>query len=236
MFRTHVKYLTVAVILALVLSVASVSDACCWGWRTLGCGWSSCYTASCCDPCGTSCWGLGWHRAHACGWRSGCSWGGCGWAGCGWANYGCATCDCSGWGVGCSSCGAVPAETSVPLTAPGTPTPAPAPAPTPAAPAPGIPSAPKATEIRSDSALLSMWVPEEAKVFVNGYQTKSTGTHRQYISNGLKSGLAYAYEIRVVIERDGKPVEETRTVTLVGGQRTAVAFSFASPAGLASIF
>ncbi len=81
-----------------------------------------------------------------------------------------------------------------------------------------------------------MWVPEDATVYVNGYQTKSTGNHRQYISNGLKPGLAYAYEIRVVVVREGKPLEETRKVTLVGGQRTAVAFSFASPTGLASIW
>lgn len=235
MFRTHVKFLTVAVVLALLLSAASVSEACgwgCgWGWRTMGWGGWSC-GASACDPCGG--WGWGCHRWGGYGLR------GCGLRGCGWGAW-------TGWGLGCCGaavaepcCGGVSvgSELGVPVV-PGAPAgPAPTlapPATTPVPPAPA-PVAPKATEIRSDSGLLSLWVPEDATVFVNGYQTKSTGNHRQYISNGLKPGLSYTYEVRVVVVRDGKPLEETRTVNLVGGQRSALAFSFSAPAGLASIW
>jgi uncharacterized protein (TIGR03000 family) len=79
--------------------------------------------------------------------------------------------------------------------------------------------------------MVSIWVPDGAKVFVNGYETKSTGNLRQYISYGLKPGFTYNYEVRAVITRDGQEVEEIHTAKLTAGQRTAVAFSFSPKAG-----
>jgi len=79
--------------------------------------------------------------------------------------------------------------------------------------------------------LLQVWVPYDAKVFVNGVATTSTGSRRQYVSYGLKPNFTYTYEIRSEVVREGaggKPtiVEDTRTVTLTAGERTSVAFSF----------
>jgi uncharacterized protein (TIGR03000 family) len=93
---------------------------------------------------------------------------------------------------------------------------------------PGIPALPDSSggPAASDSALLSIWVPFDAKVTINGLQTKSTGSRRQYVSHGLKPGYVYHYEIRAEIERDGRTVEETRTVTLSAGAKMAVAFDF----------
>lgn len=109
------------------------------------------------------------------------------------------------------------------------PTPAPPPAPprepgtpTPALP-PELPTKPT-TALPSDAGLLSLVVPEGAKVFVNDYETKSAGTQRQYVSYGLKAGLTYNYQIRVVAQHDGKTVEENRTVTLTAGKSEQVAF------------
>lgn len=111
------------------------------------------------------------------------------------------------------------------------PTPAPPPPREPSTPTPAIPPAPAAEPavkpttsiLAPDSALLTVIVPADAKVFVNGYETKSQGERRQYVSHGLQAGSSYNYQVRVVASRDGKPVEESRTVTLTAGQRSSVA-------------
>jgi len=118
-----------------------------------------------------------------------------------------------------------------------TPTPAPPPpspprepsTPTPALPPPPgaeptAPAKPTADILGADAGLLTILVPQNAKVFINGHETKSKGERRLYVSYGLKAGSSYNYEIQVLAIRDGKPVEETRTVTLTAGQRTSVAF------------
>jgi len=74
--------------------------------------------------------------------------------------------------------------------------------------------------------VLTIWVPEDAKVLVNGYETKSTGAQRRYISHGLKDGLTYKYEVRAQVVRDGKTLEEVRNVFLMSGAREGVAFNF----------
>ena len=74
--------------------------------------------------------------------------------------------------------------------------------------------------------MLTIWVPEDAKVFVNGYETKSTGAQRRYVSYGLKDGLTYKYEVRAVLVRDGKTQEEVRNVYLTSGAREGIAIKF----------
>jgi len=64
-------------------------------------------------------------------------------------------------------------------------------------------------------------------VLINGFETKSTGEHREYVSYGLKPGFTYKYEIRARIARDGRLVEDSRTIRLTAGARKAVAFRFA---------
>lgn len=100
----------------------------------------------------------------------------------------------------------------------------PAPSPTTPAPPPTLP--PSTSAIRNGSGLLTIWVPENAKVYVNGYETKSTGAQRRYVSHGLKDGLTYKYEVRAEVVRDGKTLEEVRTVYLTSGAREGVAFDF----------
>ena len=74
--------------------------------------------------------------------------------------------------------------------------------------------------------MLTVWVPYDAKVTVNGLETKSTGSRRQFVSYGLKPGLSYKYVVKAEVVRNGQTVEDTRTVTLTAGQITAVAFGF----------
>lgn len=79
---------------------------------------------------------------------------------------------------------------------------------------------------RADSGLLTVYVPYEAKVFINGLETKATGSRRQYVSFGLAPGLRYKYEVRAEIEREGKILEETKTIYLTAGGREGLAFGF----------
>lgn len=159
---------------------------------------------------------------------------------------------------GMSPCACEPAEVTMPspavapgLTVPSAPTPAPPAQPAPAVPAPGpgpqgeqapagptssfvnptsySVSAPVAPATRQDSGLLTIYVPAEAKVIINGLPTKSTGTRREYVSYGLQEGLQYKYVITAQVERDGKIYEETREVILTAGAKKGVAFSFQFP-------
>lgn len=84
------------------------------------------------------------------------------------------------------------------------------------------------TEIntRENSGLLTIWVPAKAKVFINGMETKTTGSRRRYVSHDLQPGLTYKYVIRAEIVRDGKIAEESKTVNLTAGSTEGVAFGF----------
>jgi len=131
------------------------------------------------------------------------------------------------------SSGPVPMLPSEP-SKPASPSPsAPAPGPgmnKPAAGRPGeIPAIPGATLYAptiEDSAVLTLWVPAEAKVTINGRSTKSNGSRRQYVSFGLKPGFSYKYDVTATIIRDGQRVEENKTISLTAGQRGGLAFGF----------
>jgi uncharacterized protein (TIGR03000 family) len=131
-----------------------------------------------------------------------------------------------------------PAPTAVPPAVPKAAPPANPPVAPPGAGAPAAPAAPSAPNATTtsqepeleSSGLVTIWVPAEAKVTINGRATRSTGSKRQYVSFGLKPGFTYKYDIQATIVRDGQLVEETRTVSLTAGQRSAVAFGFNKPA------
>jgi uncharacterized protein (TIGR03000 family) len=101
--------------------------------------------------------------------------------------------------------------------------------PAPLTPTPQAP-APKTSGTSSEeSGTLTVWVPYDAKVTVNGLETRSTGSRRQFVSYGLKSGLTYKYEVKAQIVRNGQVLEDTRTVMLTAGDINAVAFGFNTP-------
>jgi uncharacterized protein (TIGR03000 family) len=76
-----------------------------------------------------------------------------------------------------------------------------------------------------NSALLSVKVPADAKVFVNDRLTNSTGSDREYISRDLRAGAGYSYKVRAEFVRDGKPVTEEKTVRLIAGQTSSLSFT-----------
>jgi uncharacterized protein (TIGR03000 family) len=250
MNRTSWKCLLIGAVVAVaLLSVAPQADAqwrCCrsvaWSCCASPCYsyYTPCYT-SCYSPCyyGSDCY-LG-VRPRAC--RRACV-GYCGWyrAGCGW---GCGySCGC-GYDVGYSPCCTdtpVTGGTAVPSSGDQMPTPAKKPVveppqampdelgPTPAAPkAPTTPTPPKpkaASTSAENSGVLTVWVPYDAKVTVNGRETKSAGSRRQFVSFGLQPGLTYKYVVKAEVVRNGQIVEDTRTVSLTAGRISAVAFGF----------
>jgi hypothetical protein len=61
------------------------------------------------------------------------------------------------------------------------------------------PPAPKELPTEAKSGLLTIFVSPEAKVFINGQQTRSTASHRQYVSFGLEDGKTYPYTISVLM-------------------------------------
>ena len=81
---------------------------------------------------------------------------------------------------------------------------------------------------RADSGVLTVNVPADAKVFVNGNQTSSAGARRHYVSRGLQGGYKYAYEVRAEVVRDGRTIEETKTIELRAGENSRLAFDFAA--------
>ncbi len=88
------------------------------------------------------------------------------------------------------------------------------------------------TGIARDSVLLTVTVPADAKVIINGYETKTTGTSRSYVSRGLLPGQRYKYEIRAEVQRDGQMSSDSKVVYVGAGEQSRLAFNFpAQPAG-----
>ena len=108
----------------------------------------------------------------------------------------------------------------------------------PLTPLPGLEKSTTELPSLNNRALLTIYVPYEAKITINGLPTQSTGSRRQYALFGLQPGLNYQYEIHAEIVREGKIVEENKTVTVTAGQQESVAFGFnVSPAaGVASAY
>ncbi len=112
-----------------------------------------------------------------------------------------------------------------------------APAPTPAAdaaadeaadeagaelPAPGDASIPA-----RDEAMLTISVPADAKIFVNGHETRTPGGKRTYVSRNLKDGFSYGYDVEARWVRNGETLVEKQHVDLRAGRHEKVELDFA---------
>ena len=67
-------------------------------------------------------------------------------------------------------------------------------------------------------------VPASAELFLEGVKTKQTGPSRVFVSPGLTPGQQYVYEVRARWIENGQPVEQTRNVVVMAGQRLTVRF------------
>ena len=196
----------------------------CWGCSGGSWGSSGGYYYGSCGSSGG--WGHYWGS-------SGGSWGSSGGSSGGYVYWGSSGGSSGGyWGSsGGSSGGTVIYDGSAPSmpAAPGgtmTPsTPSPAPGPSSDAPPTPMPTTMYRSMNGSETAMLNVSVPADAKIFVNGAATTSTGSDRQFVSRGLAAGNKYAYEVRAEYEQDGKTVTQTKTVTLAPGEFANLAFN-----------
>ena len=82
-------------------------------------------------------------------------------------------------------------------------------------------------DVRSSRGVIfTIWAPNQAKVYVNGTPTTSTGSKRTFASVNLKPGLKYQYTIDAVVEKDGKTYSESKTIIVGAGDVKTVAFAF----------
>lgn len=96
---------------------------------------------------------------------------------------------------------------------------------TPAQPMPSTGTGPSAFRSFDSSAVLTVSVPADAKVYINDDATKSTGDVRHYVSRGLIPGAAYTYRVRAEFSRNGEVVNQTKSVRLTAGSSATLDFS-----------
>jgi len=246
MFRPRWKGLLIGVVVVAALTTAANSaDAGYWWGSYPYSSWGCCYS-----PCTyTPCYSVGYEPCSygTYGWSAGVRpgpirrlvlgpyryyWGPVGgwYADCGWSGI---TYDCCGKGAMTTEPTGTqeptPAEKPKMETQPQTPKePVSQPIDQPAAPA-GTPAnapGPMGAGVQGDSGLLTVYVPYEARVFVNGLETQSTGSKRQFVSYGLKPGHSYKYEIRAEVDRDREMIVDTKIVVLRAGDRGYATFPF----------
>ena len=75
-----------------------------------------------------------------------------------------------------------------------------------------------------DSALLRVFVPADAQVWIGGEATTKTGEERTFASPALTPGKSYTYQIKAVWTENGKPIEKTQKVKVLANETTNVTF------------
>jgi uncharacterized protein (TIGR03000 family) len=196
---------------------------CCGGWGCHGChgcwgchGCHGCYgCCGCYGGCCGGCYGGGWgcYGGYGCwgcwggysAWSYGCYSNGC----CGgYGGYG------GGYGYGGYTGGVVAPGGGM---APGYPDGGTAPGGEPL-PKPKPDDKNKGTSAAPNRAKLIVELPADAKLYVDDRAMKSTSGVRTFNTPELEPGQLYYYELRVEVERDGKPVTETKRVIVKAGE------------------
>ena len=248
----RMRIITIVILAAIGSLLIGVNSANAGGWGCFGVS-SGCYgvKASCCGVrsscygcygggfsrhgcyggCFSSCHGCyGCYGGHHAAWahrratRRAYACHGCyGWHGC---HGGCYS-SCHGGCYGCHGCygskviyDSAPMQQDVKEAQPAAADPAPA-----ANPAPTPPPV-EGARVSRGTAVLAVNVPAGAKIYVNGSKTKTEGRHRRYMSPGLISGRSYRYEVQAVVERDGRELALTKSVTVTAGSEAKISFDF----------
>jgi len=77
-------------------------------------------------------------------------------------------------------------------------------------------------------ATIVVTLPEGARLSIDGNNTTSTSATRTFITPALDVNSDYVYTLRAEVMVEGRPVVETQTVTVRGGQMSTVPFNFSS--------
>lgn len=68
------------------------------------------------------------------------------------------------------------------------------------------------------TVLLNVQVPANAKVWIDGASTTSTGIARSFVSPALTPGKQFTYEVKAQWQENGREVTRTRRVPVQAGQ------------------
>jgi uncharacterized protein (TIGR03000 family) len=79
-------------------------------------------------------------------------------------------------------------------------------------------------------ASVTVLLPEEARLRVQGVTCPLTSAKRTFSSPRLQAGQSYTYTLQAEVVRGGQSVTENRRVTVAAGQRVVVDFGNLSPA------
>jgi uncharacterized protein (TIGR03000 family) len=74
----------------------------------------------------------------------------------------------------------------------------------------------------NDRATIIVHLPAEAKLMIDDEATKSTSELRTFVSPALEQGKEFHYTLKAEINRDGKMVTKTKTITVSRGKKTEV--------------
>lgn len=76
----------------------------------------------------------------------------------------------------------------------------------------------------TNAVQINVRVPASAEIWFDGNKTTQTGASREFVSPALDNDAERSYEIRATWTENGRPVDQTRTVTFHAGDRITVNF------------
>jgi len=79
--------------------------------------------------------------------------------------------------------------------------------------------------LKADEGMLTIRVPNDARLYVNGLLTRTSGMSRTYVTKGLEPGSRYKYKVRAELNRDGEMIEETKIVYLEAGESESISLN-----------
>lgn len=79
--------------------------------------------------------------------------------------------------------------------------------------------------VAANQATVIVNLPADARLYVEKHLMELTGSVRAFRTPDLTPGTRYTYTIRMEVERGGRMVEKTETVTIEAGKRTQVSFA-----------
>ena len=70
-------------------------------------------------------------------------------------------------------------------------------------------------------------VPADAKLFLSGHETQSTGEVREFTTIQLEAGQTWnGYTVRVELTRNGQTLSKDQTISLNAGDSRELSFDF----------
>jgi uncharacterized protein (TIGR03000 family) len=83
---------------------------------------------------------------------------------------------------------------------------------------------PPPREALGNSALVNIYVPANAEVWIDDVKTKQVGETRSFKSPPLEPGKTYLYDIRVHWVENGQDMDSKRTIKVQAGRTAHVDF------------